>query len=238
MHRLVWILAVLACAYSSETFAQWSPGFTASMGRSYGRIALSQSVLRNTRRIGEDAQAGKPQAAADGPVTLTYAPDPRLSDQMRVAMIDTLSASDPRLRPQMEQAFAGNAVLKEFDRTMSARGYASRNVADAMAELLVVSWEIVTDGTASKAQRAGAHAQTRGIFEGNPTLRAMTNADRQEMTEQIAYQLVISSTADKEYRRSGDRAQREQLKQSAASMMKDRGIDVSQLRLTEQGFSK
>jgi hypothetical protein len=235
MRTLICVFAVFICAYSAQTFAQWSPGFTASLGRGYGRIALSQSVLSGTRRIGKDT---KPGAPASPPGTLTYTPDPRLSDQMRIAMIDALSAQDPQLRPQMEQAFAGNAVLKEFDQLMSAHGYSGRNVADAMAELLVTSWEIVTDQTASAAQRTGAHGQTRSIFLNNPDLRAMSNADRQEMAEQIAYQLVISSSANKEYQRSGDRTQRAQLQQSAATMMRDRGIDVSQLRLTEQGFTR
>jgi hypothetical protein len=138
----------------------------------------------------------------------------------------------------MEQSFAGNAVLKEFDHRMSTRGYSSHNVADDMAELLVVSWEITTGGAAQGAQVQGAHRQVRNIFLGNSRLRAMTNSERQEMAERIAYQVVISSLAHKEYLRSGDGAQLAGLQQAVTTMLQQQGIDLTNLRLTPQGFHR
>jgi hypothetical protein len=108
-----------------------------------------------------------------------------------------------------------------------------------MAELLVSSWEIITGGAAQRAQVLGAHQQVRDIFLGNSRLRAMTNAERQEMAERIAYQVVISSLARKEYLRSGDHTQLAQLQQAVAGMLRQQeGIDLTNLRLTEQGFHR
>jgi hypothetical protein len=157
---------------------------------------------------------------------------------MREETIDALSRTLPHLRGQMEQSFAGNAVLREFDHRMSARGYSSHNVADDMAELLVVSWEITTGGAAQGAQVQGAHRQVRDIFLGNARLRAMTNAERQEMAERIAYQVVISSLAHKEYLRSGDRVQLAGLQEAVTTMLRQQGIDLTNLRLTPQGFHR
>jgi hypothetical protein len=67
----------------------------------------------------------------------------------------------------------------------------------------------------------------------------MTNAERQEMAERIAYQFVISDMANQLALRSGDQAQQAQVRQSAAAVMRQRvNIDITRLRLTERGFSK
>jgi hypothetical protein len=213
--------------------------------RGYGNIALSQSILSGTRRLGTGAtvRSNAPRAASLTPAqidaALTYTADPTQSDRIRVAMIDTMGGQNPATREQMTKAFADDAVLKEFDRVMSASGYSSRNVADDMAALLVLCWEIFTGGTANKLQIAGAHQQSRGIFLGTPALRTMTNAERQEMAERIAYQFVISDMVNQVALRSGDQAQQAQIRQSAAAVMRQRvDIDITRLRLTERGFSK
>jgi hypothetical protein len=294
--RYACIIAILWLLGSAPALAQWNPSFTASLGRGYGNIALSQSILSNTRALSNSRTAsggvdgnGAPDngaatsdtittsgfgaaanatsarsatatargaavasASTSAPAsaqrsaslaadarstpTLTYVPDQAVSDRMREQTIDALSRTLPQLRAQMEQSFAGNAVLKEFDHRMSTRGYSSHDVADDMAELLVVSWEITTGGAAQGAQVQGAHRQVRDIFLGNSRLRAMTNTERQEMAERIAYQVVISSSAHKEYLRSGDRAQLAGLQQAVATMLQQQGIDLTNIRLTPQGF--
>ena len=303
------IAVTLLLLSSAPALAQWSPGFTASLGRGYGNIALGQSILSNTRALsnsrpagsdgaqgnsaaaggtgtvgstgaisgtggvdnigkigsagavnattalgsapapGDAARAGRAPSAPAGsasfpgnmqgaPATLTYVPDQAVSDRMREETIDALSRTLPQLRGQMEQSFAGNAVLRKFDHRMAVQGYSSHNVADAMAELLVVSWEITTGGAAQGAQVQGAHRQVRGIFLGNSRLRAMTNTERQEMAERIAYQVIISSLAHKEYLRSGDRVQLTGLQHAVTTMLRQQGIDLTNLRLTAQGFHR
>ena len=143
-HGAALIVAALGCLCSTAAVAQWNPHFTASMGRGYGNIALSQSILSGTRRLGTGAtvRSNVPRAASLTPAqidaALTYTADPTQSDRIRVAMIDTMGGQNPATREQMTRAFADDAVLKEFDRVMSAHGHSSRNVADDMAALLVL----------------------------------------------------------------------------------------------------
>ena len=236
------LVAVVACVCSSQGLADSNPLFTPNLAR----MALGQAILNNSRHAVESATAAALAAANSGAqgraaaaeVPLTYEPDLRLSEWTRGSMIDSLSQQDPALRRQLENAFADNAVLKDFDRFMASRGYSSRDVSDDIAELLLVSWRIVTGGTATDAQTRGVHAQTRTLFLANPPLRDMTNAERQLMGERIAYQVMISSSADQEYRRNGDRNQRARLQQSAAAIMRREGIDPQLLHLTDQGFIK
>jgi hypothetical protein len=240
---LVSILTV--CLGANAALAQWSGRATASIGRSYGNLALSQSILSGTRRLGEAA----PSRPATLPPTLTtraqidaalsYTADPQRTARTRADVIDALSGQDTALRAELEDAFAGDAVLKEFDRVMSSNGYSSRNIADAMTILLLVSWETFSGSSASKAQIQGIRQQVLGIFLGAPVLRAMPNAQRQDMAERIAYHVVLGTIARQEALRSGDPVRLKQVREAAAARLQAQlGIDMSQLRLTGQGFRK
>src|SRR5882672_3212061 len=71
--RFAPIVATLLLFGSAPALAQWNPGFTASLGRGYGNIALSQSILNNTRALGKspttsaDADGGGSAANAAAP---------------------------------------------------------------------------------------------------------------------------------------------------------------------------
>jgi hypothetical protein len=212
---------------------------TADLGRGMGQIALSQSILSGTRRLGSDsAPSNSARPTTGSPATLTYVPDPRISEQTRQGILDTLSRENPALRQQMDVALGGGKVLSIFSRFMGAHGFSSHNVADAMAMQLLVSWEIVTGRVATAAQIRGTDGQVRGVFLGTPQLRAMTNIERQQMAENIAYQVVIGSAANSQFQRAGDQAQLAQLRQTAATILRQRGIDLSRQQLTERGFVK
>jgi hypothetical protein len=215
------------------------------MGRSYGNLALSQSILSGTRRLG-DAAPSRPAASLPALTTsaqidaaVSYTADPQRTERTRAKMIEIMSGGDAAQRAELEKAFADNAVLKEFERVMSENGYSSRNVADGMAVLLQASWETISGSTASKAQIKGIRRQVLDIFLGTPALRAMTDAERQDWAERIAYQVVLSTIARQEALRSGDPARLKQVQQSVAAMLVAQvGIDMSRLRLTEQGFRR
>jgi hypothetical protein len=231
----------LGCWYAPAAVAQWNPQMTADLGRGMGQIALSQSVLSGTRRIGSgDAEnnTGTAAAPARNVAVLTYIPDPRVSEQTRAALLDALSRRDPTLRAQMDTALSGGTVLRIFDRFMATHAFSSHNVADDMAMQLLVSWEIVTGGVATPGQVRGAASQVRGVFLSTPQLRAMTNVERQQMAEGIAYQVVIGSAANRQFQRAGDQAQLAELRQTAQTILQQRGVDLTRLRLTERGFVK
>jgi hypothetical protein len=244
--RTLLIVSALAGLCNTAALGQWSGRATASYGRGLGSIALSQGNLSLGRSIlREHASAGRtsvPPPAALTPTqieaALSFTPDPKLSENIRIAMIDTVSKGDPTSRPIWEEAFADNAILRDFASLMSAHGYSSLNFSDDIATLLWVSWEIVTGSKASAAQIQGVHEQARGIVLGNPQLRATPNPVRQAMAEAIAYQVVIFSAANTEVLRTGDQAQLRQLRENVTTAARPFGLDVSRMRLTNKGFKK
>lgn len=237
------IYVCLSSLCATGAVAQWNAGATMNLGMGYGQIALSQSILSGTRQLSNIPSTSRSGTAPNRPAApiadpaLTYTPDPSLSERTRTAMIETVSRTNPALRAQVQQAFAGDAILKTFDRFMSTLGYSSRNVADDMAMLLLVSWEIATGGTATASQISGADRQIHSVFSHSTPLLTLSNAQRQEMAEQIAYQVVLGSAAKREYVRNGNQAQLANLRETAASLMRQQGFDLRNLQLTEQGFS-
>jgi hypothetical protein len=221
--------------------------------RSQGNVVLGTAVLNNARSsldeltaqalssaIAKAPAATAPQPAAAGPPpSLTYEPDARLSDWTRARMTDQLDPdNDPQLHRQIVQAFAGNAVLKNFDRFMSDRGYSSHDVADDTAELLLVSWQIATNNTATHSQVEGVHEQVRAVLLAAPQMQTLTDSDRQLMAEKIAYQVVITSSVNTESVRHNNAAQQRKLQESAAETLRAHGVDMTQVHLTDEGFRR
>jgi tetratricopeptide (TPR) repeat protein len=258
------VLSALVCLCSPAAFAQWSGSATASYGMGLGSIALSQSILSGTRRLGGNVNTkqpanhtfngaqrmgstGSPLAAGPGnaaspdrmtpaqiDAALGYTPDPQVSAQVRAQEIKLVTAQYPALRPVLEKAFATDAVLREFDAFVSAHGFSSHNVADTMAALLWSSWQIVNSVTLTEAQIRGVHQQVRAVFLGNPQMRAMTVAGRQMVSESIAYLVMVEAAA----MRTSDPAGLAQARQNAAKNIKNLlGLDLSQLEMTaDRGF--
>jgi hypothetical protein len=66
----IFIFAALACLNGTTALAQWSGSATGSYGAGLGSIALSQSILSGTRRIGNNAQSSN--TTSSGPRRIAY----------------------------------------------------------------------------------------------------------------------------------------------------------------------
>jgi hypothetical protein len=235
--RILGVLIVLLFGlHAHAASAQWNPRLTASLSRSFGQLALSQSVLSETHQSNEAVPAPR----SDNPeASLTFTPDPQLSNEIRAGVIDILSRQSPEMRWQMQRVFGGDAVLNDFKTFLQEHGgYSSYNVADCMAALLVISWEITTNDVASEEDVRGAHAQVRSVFLNTPRLQQMTNAERQELAEKSAYQVIIAQAGRELYLHQPDGEHLRQLQASAALVMQQQGMDLSRITLTAQGFKK
>jgi len=49
---------------------------------------------------------------------------------------------------------------------------------------------------------------------------------------------VIGSAANRQFQRAGDQAQLAQLRQTAQTILRQHGVDLTRLQLTERGFVK
>jgi hypothetical protein len=76
------------------------------------------------------------------------------------------------------------------------------------------------------------------VLLGAPQMQGLTDADRQLLGEQIAYQIVITSSMNTESARHNDAAQQRRLQNSAAAILRAHGVDMTQVHLTDQGFRR
>jgi hypothetical protein len=234
-------LAVLALLCSSSAHAQWSGRATAGFGRGLGAISLSQGNLslgRNALRERAARRSNGSAAASQREVALTYTPDPKVTEKIRVSMIDLASATNPESRPKWEKVMADDAMLRDFDQVMAAHGYSRLNFADDVATLLAYCWEVANGREASEAQIRGAHDQIRRVARTDPKLRGLPNAERQALAESIAYQVLFMRAAQLAAERSGSQPQLAELRASATKAASQYGVDVSRMALTEKGFKR
>jgi hypothetical protein len=66
----VFIFGALACLSGTTALAQWSGSATGNYGAGLGSIALSQSILSGTRRLGNNAQSSN--SPSNGPRRISY----------------------------------------------------------------------------------------------------------------------------------------------------------------------
>jgi hypothetical protein len=207
----------------------------------FGSIALSQSILSGTRRLGNP---GRPANAdhhaalldtmtpAQIDTALGYTPDPQVSAEVRTDLIENMSRGNAALRPLLEKLFADDAVLRQFEQFVAAHGYSSHNVADAVAAALWSSWQIVHGAELSEAQIRAVHQQLRGIFLETPDLRAIPGARRQKIAEGMAYLVTLEALSTL----NNDPVQLAQARQNALGNVKSLiGIDLSRLKVTAAG---
>jgi hypothetical protein len=242
--RRIAIAAFIVLNAGGAAWAQWSGHATANLGRSYGNLALGQSILSGTRRLGTTKRRVSGPARGNakpgqGEASLGYSANPGVSDRTRMAMIEMLSSDDPAMRGYLEKSFADNAKLKAFDGFMSAHGISDHSAADSMAALLWASWEIINGDAASPAQIHGVHQQVRGVFLGTPKLVALSNTERQAWAERLAYQVMINVEANADAVHSGDPAKLAHIRQTVVGIVRQQaGIDLSLLELSDNGFRR
>jgi hypothetical protein len=194
------------------------------------------------------AVAATPNAAPDATATparmtpdqidaaLGYEPDPEISVEIREHEIDAGAAQDPAYRPLLEQAFADDAALRQFDALLEMHGCSSHNLADAIAGLMWTSWQFVNDTTLTDTQIRGIHQQIRAIFLANPNLPSLTAEARQRLSENAAYRVMIARAA----MRADDPAVLEKSRHNIAVIVRNIvDLDLAQLDVTPDGqFSR
>jgi tetratricopeptide (TPR) repeat protein len=174
---------------------------------------------------------------ADIDAAMGYKPDPQVSAKVRAEAIDGMTAGNPVSRQTLENAFGNNTVLQEFERLVTAHGYSSHNIADAIAAELWTAWQDVHDVRLTDAQIRGIHQQVRVAVRAIPELRSTSNVVRQRIVEAMAYLVVVRGVAMQD---ASDPARLAAQRQAAASSAKTLiGVDLWELGVTaDSGFSR
>jgi hypothetical protein len=207
------------------------------MARASTLHSIGQAQLRET--TGRAFSASAPSApAAAGAAALNFTPTPQVRAAVRENMIAGLSNGNAKARAQLEQAFANDVVLKDFDQLLHNYGYSGTNLADVLTGYEVISWEVV-NGMDASHDAAGIHAanaQLRAAILASPRLLALSDADKQRIAEGLAYQCVIATGVNRKLVEARDLPSLQEFRSQVRQAAMQWGADPLHLLLTDRGF--
>jgi hypothetical protein len=242
--RMAALVAVLT-ALPSLAFAQWNPAATMMLGQGLGPINLMVGNLSfgistfSAYTHGRSGAAGQAAPTAAEAARFNFTRSPEISERVREQYIATLTRTHPESRAMFEQAFAGDAIFKQFQTLQARYGLSATNVVDATAAFSLISWEIVNNGSGGDAQVGRAVRDQLMRAAGNtPAMLKLTNAEKQQAAEMLAFQVVMDASMNDSFTKRGltDKLQvlRSQLREAAMRL----GPDPAKLKLTPAGFAQ
>ena len=231
-------IALLLLLLASAAQAQYDAGATVGMGQGMvlNNAVIGSNVMGDViLKQGRPAQHGSAPASAANLAALQFQP----SSAVSTAVLDRIARQFGGRQPDSyRQALLREGMLAKFDALLQQYGYDSHNVADAFTAYLVLSWEVVNNGSATQ-NRAGIDAVRRHMQQAlarDARFVAMPDAQKQEMAETFAYLAMIASSTRSALQRKGDPMGLAKLQDGVNGTARKMGVDLRNVKLTSQGF--
>lgn len=209
-----------------------------SIGNSIVRDAIQRS---NQESLSAPAQRssnglGKSTGSADriDATQFDYRPSAAVGVRVRKTLVASVPAAQ---RAEVQRALSDDAILREFDRVIGNFGYSVDNLADVMTSYYVMMWEIVHDHEVSRNIIRAVHAQMLQGLAGNAEAVALSDKDKQETAETMAYMAAIAGGAANQLKQNGDTRSLAALRESIHQAVLKQGIDLRAIELSANGFA-
>lgn len=180
-----------------------------------------------------------PQGLAAGPRSATtFMTDPAVSARVRQQVLATALPTSPDPQRLRETVADGTPWL-EFDRLLTQHGYDSRDLSDVVAAFYLIAWEVSTggDATIQPAGIAAVRGQARQMLAGMPNVANMTDAQRQETAETLAFHAMAMVGRHHDLQMAGaGPALAAYRNEVADAVAQHQGIDLRRFALTPAGF--
>jgi hypothetical protein len=183
--------------------------------------------------------AAPPHGLAAAPRSATtFATDPAVSARVRQQVLATALPTSPD--PQrLRQTVADGTPWLEFDRLLAQHGYDSRDLSDVVAAFYLIAWEVSTggDATIQPAGIAAVRGQARQMLASMPSVANMTDAQRQETAETLAFHAIAMVGRHHDLQAAGaGPALAAYRNEVADAVSQHQGIDLRRFALTPAGF--
>lgn len=236
----------IAIADSSDYGGGWAvPSLetSISIGRDVvNRANFDRIVLENSRSKsspipnGNNSKRNTTAVSATQSASLEFKPSVKLRQQNISRFFSKFSANNSAGAGQTAQLPSPNVVMAEIDKSMTAIGLKSNNVADAYAVYWTNAWLGARgrNDNLPKSQMIAVRNQAANALLLNPKLKSATNIQKQELAEAMILQAVlISATIDSA---KADSVLTDKVKVAIAQGAKEMGLDLDRMTLTLQGF--
>jgi hypothetical protein len=169
----------------------------------------------------------------------SYRSSPAVTNKAYASFLTAVSANNPANRTIFQKELATNPESR-FDARFSQYGYSSHNLADSLAGLIIVLWEISNNQDAS-AHPAGiqqVRVQVGGLLTPKKAITSLPNASKQYLSEYVKLLAAIYSDAWKKQRSLNNVAGIQNVQNIVQQSSQKLGIDFKRLQLTDSGFKK
>jgi hypothetical protein len=167
-----------------------------------------------------------------------FATNPAVSQRVRQQMLAAALPTSPNPAGLRQSVDAG-LPWQEFDRLLQQHGYDPRDLADVVAAFYLIAWEVATggDATLQPAGIAAVRGQARQMLAGTPRMAGMSEAERQETAETLAFHAMAIAARHHDLQAAGaGRAIQAFRTEVAESVAQQQGIDLRRFALTPAGF--
>lgn len=194
------------------------------------------SVIAPARSSGSASGMLKPTEAGTG--STAYTADARVSLVVRAMFLRTL---EHRLNGAASDAIARDLaehdVVARWSAMVAGEGLRPGDLADALASYWLLNWEMANGGETSSDALQAVRAQVRAQVASQPSLRRLTDAQKQAMAEEAMLNFVYEVTGYLQARQARNGRMLGRFAEGAElRFRKEMQIDLRSLALTDRGL--
>lgn len=235
MLRNLALIAFLHLAIGAPAAAQDFPYPFQGLATDMAMNALHSSVLNSMLPQDEDTPAATPAPA----VETRYRASPSVSAKAQRQFIAFIEQTSGKA--------GAEAVKKEFSKTSPTQLWASKvageglkpgDAVDAIAGYWMLNWIIANTAHETSFDTKPVLKQVRFVLARDAGFRAMTQAQRQELSEILMMNFLIQLAVYEDAVSTGNRLMLAKLADAAVARFRNEAsVDLRALKVTSQGFS-
>lgn len=168
---------------------------------------------------------------------LPYSRDPRLSIKIRESFLQDFAKQMPEAVDDIRSMAEKNDLVQVMAGFAQLEGLDSGTLEGMMALWYGQAWAIANQQPLpSKQQYQGIANQLHASVQSSPKWSGMSNTQRQEFIEQMAYPLIVQKANYQAYLKQGKRDAMARMAAATQEGLRKIGLDLTNAKLSENGF--
>lgn len=170
---------------------------------------------------------------------LTFSPSPEVTQDTNRQIAAALASHVPAANhARLEQLVDSGELPRAFDDLLGKFGYDPDDLGDVMTAYIIIAWETIHDGDATRYPRGmdAVRRRVRYAMATNPRTATFSDAQKQNFAEVLAYMAMLNVIGRKRLQAAGDSAGLQQLEQNVRAQTRAYGLDLGALQLDDNGF--
>jgi hypothetical protein len=170
----------------------------------------------------------------------TYRANPQVAARVQKQFSDWMAKqAGPDAGRQVAAVMQRTDPVRNWSQLVASDGLRAGDTADALAGYWVLNWMIANRGDNTRAQTLAVRDQVMPIIANNPAYSRLDEPHRQEFAEILMLNFLIQHAAYVDAMKRGDQSTLRKLADAAVARFRNEmGVDLRQLRLTDQGMIK